>query len=371
MNLESEIAPELWAEIRQNYEAQQYAEAIRDAVSLVTRILREKADHDGEGPALVAGALGGANPRIKVTSLESEADREVQSGTEALVRGLYQSIRIPRSHDATIASKPDADRVIVFIDYVGGVLARARPLFSVADFLPSVFDPNFAPDVRYADLLVTEIPEKFRWDTFVEVCRKKEDGDPKRLSYFLRSLMTALPPLQQEDAIGVISGELRATTSEKTVRTIIQLLDASYWARLHPAARLRVETWLIESIREGCCVPHTKQVIAGAFGTWITRLYPSLELKKEAAAAIMSRACAEDKSARFYALYFFLDRFSDLAPEPLDSLLAEFRSQLPAGNDVALAFAKHLAAHRPQWTEVLADLIVSFRPLVEDQEVPF
>jgi hypothetical protein len=371
MNIESEISPELWAEIQSHYEAQQYPEAIRDALSLVTRILRDKADLPEDGEALVKGALGGVTPRVKITALESQADRDIQSGTEALARGLFQSNRGPGMPAAGADAKTDADRVIVFIDYIGAVLGRARPRFSVADFLPLVFDPNFAADARYADLLVAEIPEKSRWDTYVEVYRRKEEGDLKRLSLFLRALMVALPFAQQEDALGLISGELRATGSERTVRTIIQLLDPSYWARVHPAARLRVENWMIESIREGSCVPHTKQVIAGAFGTWITRLYPSLELKKEAAAAIVARACAEDRNARFYALYFFLERFSDLVPEPIETLLAQFRKELPAGNDVALAFAKQLAARCPQWTEVLADLIVGFHPPAQDQEVPF
>ena len=113
MNLETVIDASLWSEISQNYEAGRFTDAIKDAMFSLTELIREKANLEGDGVSLVGQAFGGANPKIKVTKLESQSDKDIQAGTEAMLRGIYQAIRNPRSHEKYNDSKDEADAIIV------------------------------------------------------------------------------------------------------------------------------------------------------------------------------------------------------------------------------------------------------------------
>src|SRR5436190_19861703 len=136
MNLETVIDSSLWIEIRQNYEAARYTDAIKDAIFFLIELIREKSNLEADGVALVGQAFGGANPKIKVTKLESQSDKDIQAGTEAILRGIYQSVRNPRSHEKYSDSKDDGDAIIVFIDYPVRVINKSRAVFSLNDCIP-------------------------------------------------------------------------------------------------------------------------------------------------------------------------------------------------------------------------------------------
>jgi uncharacterized protein (TIGR02391 family) len=174
MNLETTIDANLWGEIQQNYEAARYTDAIKDAVLILTELIREKANLEGDGVSLVGQAFGGANPKIKVTKLQSQSDKDIQAGTEAMLRGIYQAIRNPRSHEKYSDSKDDADAIIVFIDYLLKVINKSRAVFSLDECIASVFDPNFVGNERYAPLIVSKIRRSLRWMCWSRCCAKRK-----------------------------------------------------------------------------------------------------------------------------------------------------------------------------------------------------
>jgi len=53
VNLETHIKPELWTAIVSSYESENYTHAIKDAMSFVTEVLRDKSGLDGNSDAFV------------------------------------------------------------------------------------------------------------------------------------------------------------------------------------------------------------------------------------------------------------------------------------------------------------------------------
>jgi len=331
MNLETVIDSSLWIEIRQNYEAARYTDAIKDAIFFLTELIREKSNLEADGVALVGQAFGGANPKIKVTKLESQSDKDIQAGTEAILRGIYQSVRNPRSHEKYSDSKDDGDAIIVFIDYLVRVINKSRAVFSLNDCISSVFDPNFVANERYSSLLVSEIPEKFKMDVMVELLRKKEDGDGRKLHHFFYALLNALNADQKRDAFRMISDELRMTSSDTTIRIMIQLLKLEDWPQTDEIPRLRIENRLIESIRVGRYLASKGKCVEGALGTWAAGLFKHMSLRREALRAIANRMTSEDNEAEAYALNFFGAHLSDLADSPPALLVEHFKRKLAEG----------------------------------------
>jgi uncharacterized protein (TIGR02391 family) len=58
--------------------------------------------------------LGGKTPRLKVNRLQTESEQNVQKGIEALLRGIYQAIRNPRSHGRHADEEKDMVAIILF-----------------------------------------------------------------------------------------------------------------------------------------------------------------------------------------------------------------------------------------------------------------
>ncbi len=101
--------------------AKNYSHSIVDAMHHFSTVLRDKAGVDGDGAALVGQALGGDSPRLKINKLQTETERNQQHGIESILRGMYQAIRNPRSHEQIEDTQETADAIIVFINYLLGI----------------------------------------------------------------------------------------------------------------------------------------------------------------------------------------------------------------------------------------------------------
>ncbi len=78
-----------------------------------------------------------------------------------MLRGLYQGVRNPRSHSHHADKAETADALILFINYLSGLIDQARSPFEKASFLARVFDSKFPENAQYAELLVSEnLPAK-------------------------------------------------------------------------------------------------------------------------------------------------------------------------------------------------------------------
>src|SRR4051794_10855132 len=98
--------------------------AILDGRHFLGQLIRDRSGLDGDGQSLVGSAFGGANPLLKVNQLQTDSDWNLQRGVEALLRGLYQAIRNPRSHAKFSDTQEDAQALLLFINYLIGIIDR-------------------------------------------------------------------------------------------------------------------------------------------------------------------------------------------------------------------------------------------------------
>src|SRR4051812_16912121 len=99
MNLETEIGHELWQVIRRSYESQAWSNAVLNSVHYPSDAIRSKTGLQSDGTALVGQAFGGRTPKLRLNRLQTESEKNIQAGVEQLLRGFYQAIRNPRSHE--------------------------------------------------------------------------------------------------------------------------------------------------------------------------------------------------------------------------------------------------------------------------------
>ncbi len=158
MNLETRLEPLLWDAVRTSVEGRNFSGAVLDSIHYISDVIRERSGLEGDGVGLVGAAFGGKTPKLKVNRLQTESEQNVQRGVEALLRGVYQAIRNPRSHGITQDDERSAVAIILFVDYLLRIVDQSRTPFTMATFTAKVFDPAFVPKKEYAELLAKEVP---------------------------------------------------------------------------------------------------------------------------------------------------------------------------------------------------------------------
>lgn len=314
MNLQTHIPNPLWQAVANAYEAENYSHAILEATYYISSLLRERAGVDGDGAALVGQALGGDSPKLKLNPLQTETEKNVQKGFEQVLRGVYQGIRNPRSHEPTNDTKETADSIIHFLGYVVGILSNSREAFTVESFVARVFDPEFVDSQRYAELVVSEVPKLRLADAAVALFRARKKNDLRKLRHFVPTLLGALSPAQLGSYLSVVSDELKTTTDESEIRTALQMLTTAAWPEIDELPRLRIENKLIGGLRSGEILPTGKTL--QALATWSNDFLKSFTQKSEAANALLDRLQSTDPGARHYAAKFFMRVLPEVMNSP-------------------------------------------------------
>ena len=332
MNLQAVISERLWLEIRSQYENRDFSGAILDAVHHLGALVRERTGLEADGVALIGQAFGGQNPKLKVNKLQTESEKNVQQGIEQILRGIYQAIRNPRSHEKTSDKQDDADAIIVFIDYLLRVIDQSKAPFSIESFLPRVFDPSFVAGARYSTLLIAEIPPKQRLDTFIKVFQSRETGECAKLQWFLQEMYNTLTPDEQTQALRIISEELEVTNSDSSIRTIIQVIDDDLWPHFSELARLRIEHKFVDSAKQGRYDKNVGKCLGGGLGTWSPRLFKHFSIKDQMSNVLLRKLMSESTPEQDYVLTFLFSRISDLEAQPSKAFVNHVSEKLKAGD---------------------------------------
>lgn len=309
MNLETALPKELWEAVKLNYEKHNFTGAVLDAFYFLSDLLRDKSGAEGDGVALVGAALGGASPKIKLNSLQSESEQNIQRGIEHIIRGLYQAFRNPRSHGKINDTMEDAFISILFIGYLVIKIDKAKSQFSRSDFIERVFDPDFVPNARYAGLLVGEVPPGQRMEVFLDVFRTKERWNKKTMMHFFTSLFSAMTSEEEEKAYKIISDDLKIIDDNSSLIAIMSAFDPEFWPNIEEVARLRAENKLIRSVRDGQYSSSQKRCVAGALGTWVTGIFPYFSLKNEIIRVVYEKLSSNNFQENEYIFQFI---FNDL-----------------------------------------------------------
>lgn len=314
LNLQTHIPQALWEAVEASYKSENYSHAILEATYFLSSLLRERAGVDGDGAALVGQALGGESPKLKLNSLQTESEKNVQKGFEQVLRGVYLGIRNPRSHEPTTDTRETADAIIHFLGYVVALLSASREAFTVDGFVTRVFDPEFVESKRYAELVVSEVPKLRLADAAIALYRARKKNDLRKLRHFVPALLDALNPQQLGSYLSVVSDELKTTTDETEIRTSLQMLTPAVWSQIEELPRLRIENKLIGGIRAGEVLSNGKTI--QALATWSNDFLKSFTQRSEAANALLSRLESTDSDARHYVAKFFLRFLPEVMTTP-------------------------------------------------------
>lgn len=324
MNLEPQIQAELWAAIQSNYERQNYTGAIQDAMYFLSESLRQKSGGEGDGIALVNQALAGENPRVKLNKLQSESEKNIQVGVAQILRGVFQGIRNPRSHEKFEDSARDADAIIIFVDYLLRQLETASLPFNKAEFIGRVLDKKFFADVRYCDLLVNEIPEKLKFEVFLDLYAQRTSWRPDAVRIFLQQLFKCMSPQLVTQVARVVSDDLRMQDKDNALIAVVGAIGPLLWPQLDHVCRLRVENLLVQSVREGQ-YSRKKECTHGVLGTWSISVFEDFTLKDELLWAAMERLRTADEAGRSYIKQYILPSLDRLYSEPPERLQAHLK----------------------------------------------
>lgn len=376
MNLETRLPESLWEAVRANYEKRNFTGAILDAFYFLSELLRNKSGTEGDGASLIGQALGGAAPKIKLNRLQTESEWNVQRGIEQLLRGLYQGIRNPRSHDKLADSEDDAQTLIMFVGYLVKQIDQARAQFSRSDFVRRVLDPDFVPQERYAELLVSEIPPRARLDVILDLYRETENWKPEHMRFFLKALLGCLSEDEIRQVCEVITEDLKTSDAESTVRVLLGSFPSDLWPRIGETARLRVEHKIIRSVCDGRYEPSAQRCRSGGLGTWSTGIFAVMTLKDEMIGVIANKlwsSALEERAYVFQYLFNSMEELSNTVPPRIASALCNL---LKAGDsDVhgRLMFASPWDENI--WPEELKKAYSSFQAAEPskdfDDDIPF
>lgn len=373
MNLETEIAQELWQAVRRSYESQAWSNAILDSIHYLSDVLRAKTGLQSDGTVLAGQALGGKAPKLRLNRLETDSEKNIQSGAEQLLRGLYQAIRNPRSHERIADSQPETDALILFVNYLLKLIGHARASFSVDECVNRIVEKNFVPADRYAELLVEEIPPRQRLQVILSVYHRKTETEGTNLRFFFNSAIQRMTPEEVQELFQAISAELREDTDDAVLRSVLQLLNHDYWAKIDEVARLRSENRLIRNMKDGRYARTTDKCLSGALGTWSRRFWPHFSLKAEILNALVEKLQSSDPESQDYVLKYYFSNLDSLAEGPPYILQYVVAERLKAGDSRFKEALQFIALSKWTWGDSVTTANQSFQPAeaVDDGEIPF
>jgi uncharacterized protein (TIGR02391 family) len=298
MNLQDEIHPDLWTAIEKSYESGIYKNAILDAIHFLSDQIREKADVDGDGAALVGQAFGGENPPLRINKFQTETERNEQKGLEQILRGVYIGIRNPRSHEQGEDSQATANSIILFINLLFNIINTSKEQFSLDEWMKKIFDKDFVASARYADLLTSEVPPKKVVETLIEIYRNKLQLDGDKLEYIFNSLFASVESEKLDDFINVVSENLQSSDNDKDIILSLRILPAGFWPRITETARLRIENKLIKSIHLGEYNNDRDACVNGQLGTWASGFIRYFTLKSDLRKVLIDKLIGNDLQSK-------------------------------------------------------------------------
>jgi uncharacterized protein (TIGR02391 family) len=379
MNLQTIIGQELWHAISRSYLSQAYCNAILDSIHYLSDIIRDKSGVDGDGVPLVGQAFGGDTPRIRINKLQTQSERDEQKGLADLLRGIYTGIRNTRSHEQIEDSKDTADSIIIFINYLLTIIEESKVSFTIEQWLDRVFDPDFVPNARYAQVIVAEIPPRKRIDALLTLYRNKMEGDSTHIRLTFEALISVIGQDNLGELSRAASEELRVIRNEEVIAKAIDCLPAEIWPLITEDARLRIENKLIQSIKAGKIYKNGDQPArnvvtkASILGTKANRIVDYFVLKHELSEMFFS-LLIQGEGEMLYILAYFgrnlpkIIRFSESAET--EELVLEFLcTAINRHDSIRDKIASLINTYPSEWSEYITNTVGE--RIISDDDIPF
>ncbi|WP_419872923.1 TIGR02391 family protein [Candidatus Pristimantibacillus sp. PTI5] len=368
MDLKFNVQQDLWEAIEKNYENESYSSAILDTIHLLTETIRNKTGLEGDGSSLIGQAFGSDNPKIQLNKLQTESEKNVQKGIQDILRGLFTAIRNPRSHDKHSDTKAEADSIIYFVDYLLKIIDKSKVNFEESTFLNRVFEKYYVKTEEYSQLLVNEIPKRQRTSIAIEVILRRKDGDVYNLGYFFEALLDKMEDYDLFHLYKVISEELKYTSSDIDIRTILHIAPAKYWNRVDKVVKIRIENLLLENAKMGKYDSSSDNCRYGQLGTWVSsELLRNFENSEEWTIMAIEKLENGNDDDKAYIETYFWDKICEVNSENIHNRLKYYlRRGLKNKNedivnklDSVLQFEKN-----HPWWEVFEEELKSYPEIV-------
>lgn len=376
VNLEFHVVFEqdVWDSIKKNYENENYEGAILDAMYLLTETIRTKTGLEGDGASLVGQAFGGENPRIQLNKLQTESERDAQKGVLEILKGLYTAIRNPRSHDRQNDSKMDADSIIYFICYLLRLIGKSKTLFELEAFQRRVFDKHFVNTEEYSELLINEIPKRYRTDVAISLIKDRKKGDIYNLATFMQVLFDKLNENELTHIYKTISEELKFLSLDNEMKSLFGICPGKYWKYVDKAVKIRIEKIFEDSVIAGTNDLKTNNCRDGALGTWIELEHlMNFESISGFTNIIVDKLTSGDKSQTLYVNEWFWDNICAVNHDNIShSLKVYFRNGLKNKDMEVVEKLKNKLLEEPDhpWWKVF-DVELKMYPEIKYEDVPF
>lgn len=269
--------------------------------------------------------------------------------------------------------------LVLFLNYLCTVIDQSKTPFTRSDFLTRVFDVDFVPSDRYAELLVGEVPARQRLEVFREVWNARETGDGAKLEVFFRALLGTLSEAELDEVRDEVSDELKSTDSDATIRLALRLLPADFWPRYNEVARIRIENKLLSQTKNGRYDPSTKRCQAGGLGTWAEGIASHFVLKDELIATLLRKLESSDRGEQEYVFRYFFHLFPELMVAPSRRYVRMIRAGLQSGNKLfrdALEGIEFLVAGKADpWLDPFVEDFEKFaegsEAILTEDDIPF
>lgn len=376
MNLQTKLDERLWDAIRSTYESQNYSAAILDAIHFLSELIRERSGLDGDGANLVGRAFGGKTPVLKINSLNTESERNVQAGIEQLLRGIYQAVRNPRSHGTNQDTEDDSVAIILFINHMLKTIDSAKSPFSQQVFVKRILDPDFVPKKRYAELLVDELPPTKRLDVFHSVFDNLKNAKAGKLKVFFEVLLEVMTEEENANVIQTISESLRDSDETESIKLVIQAFPNEIWPSIAEISRLRVEHKLVQSVIDGKYNPTNKKCTGGGFGTWASDIAKQFTIKSDLLSALLNKLESTNQESQDYVFQYFSDILTELCVKPTRRLINVVNNGLEVG-DIRFKnlVEDQLSWSGKEWISPFKEYLDHFKEaetvFESDDEIPF
>ena len=380
MNIQIELSEQLSKAIYANYEKANYTGAILDSIFLLSEVLRDRTGCESDGVPLVGEALGGSDPKLKLAPLRSESDRNIQKGTESLLRGVMQAIRNPRSHKKIEDNKEVADRILAFLDYLLQMINKAKAPFEIGDMIQRICDEHFVESEEYTDLIVSEIPKEKLNDTLTAIYEARTEVSPQVMRLVAHSILNRLDAEDRSAFVALVSEDLKTTEDDATIRIATKVFAGDEWKQIARIARLRIENRLLKSLEEGGYKTNSEEYIGGDLGTWLANIIDAMELRDQAICTLTKKLSSPNRDEQDYVFRYFFRYLIGYGKRPNDFMLRLCKDGLSSGDKRYYdSLSAELLFSTAEWAKELQPLLDSFEekpyseknPYIDYDELPF
>lgn len=318
-----------------------YTDAVLAGIRCLSDTLRRVGGAEGDGAQLVGQVLGGTAPLFALSKLQTIAEKDEQKGIEQLIRGIYQGIRNPRSHEEISDSEQYAIKVLILIDLCLGYLARTTEEFDVQAFVDRIYDVHFVESSEYAQALIAEVPRSWIIPVFTNAFRNRAHGDLRKVKYAFGALYQLMTPEQMSEAASIVGEDLRIAVEPSEFADIFRLFKQECWPLLPEDARMRAENVIIEACQSGTHDVRSSYTKDG-LGSWGARFGRYFTRREELAQILISKLKGNWYSQNYVGKYFMYVLPAIIPPSLIEEA-AEALAYATIGNE-ALVVRNQLLA---------------------------